>query len=150
MRIEEWQPFQRLKKGGNLEEDGLVWLQRLSNTDKHVLQVQPQINPFELSHTFSLEFETIEDANKSLPPKIEVLNSAFQDGAYLMKQNTGGRIRSITGSYHVKARVVILVEKDFYGITEILANVWEYTALTIQHIANIPIAEWSKWLKGVN
>ncbi|HSE29437.1 MAG TPA: hypothetical protein VLA77_02530 [Candidatus Saccharimonadales bacterium] len=148
-RIEQWQPFQRLSKGGNLEEDGLVWLQRLSNVDKHALQVEPLISTSEMNHEFALEFVTLEDAGISLPPQVEVINPKFEDGALLMRQLTAGKIQSVKGNYHVKARVLVNLEGGQYGITELLANIWEYTAVTMQYVTGIADDEWKRWYSSV-
>lgn len=148
-RIERWQPYQRLSKGGSLEEDGLVWLQRLSNSDKHELQVEPQINTTDMNHVFAVEFVSLEDAGKSLPPQVEIINPKFEDGAWLMRQFTAGKIQSIKGNYRVKARVLVSINGAEYGITELLANVWEYTAVTIQYIAGIDLKEWEQWYATV-
>lgn len=142
-RIKSWQPF--AADGRSVEQNGLIWLQRLSNPDKHELQAKPLINTSELNHSFSLEFETVEEAAKSVPPDINVLAPDFQDGAVLMRQNTRGRLHKVRGSYQVKARVEIVINEGSYGITGTLAKVWEFTALTIKYVSDIPDTEWSSW-----
>ena len=133
-RIENVQPFNRVKQGGVTDGDLLLILRKLSNADKHYLQVRPILQPQKLSHEFSIEFETEADAALSVPPDVEVFGAAFRDGEVLLHQKTKGRIAKILGNYQVALEVQIIIEEKSYKLTEILAALCYYTGVVIRYV----------------
>jgi hypothetical protein len=148
-RIESIQPFQHIPKSAN-EKYGLTILQKLSNSDKHNLQILPSISTNEINHEIKLEFESLHDANISMPPKMEILNPVFENGAHLLKQSTAGRIYAVTSRAKVTSQVIINIDGDMIGITALLAGLWEHTAQILYHIADLPAKAFEDWANNLN
>ncbi|MFJ2088208.1 hypothetical protein ACIOEW_02975 [Streptomyces sp. NPDC087901] len=130
--LEQLQPLQRPAQGGSLEEDLLSILRDLDNTTKHHLQVKPGLAPQSIHHAPAIEFETEEGAAASVPPDTEIVVAPFEDNAVLLRHRTKGRIKSVRGHYSFTAQVqVVLAGGRTFGVTELLAALWEYTHLVM-------------------
>ncbi|MFK0131140.1 hypothetical protein ACIQRZ_12340 [Streptomyces rubiginosohelvolus] len=133
--LEQLQPLQRLAHGGSLQEDLLGILRDLDNTTKHHLQVKPELTPQSIRHAPTVEFETEEGAAASVPPDTEVVVARFEDDAVLLRHRTKGRIESVQGHYSFSAQVqVVLADGRTFGVTELLAALWEYTHLVMSFV----------------
>ncbi|MFI9373835.1 hypothetical protein [Streptomyces parvulus] len=133
--LEQVQPFQRPEYGGTLDEDLLLVLRDLDNRTKHHLQVKPDLAPQTIEHAPSVEFETEEGAAASVPPDTEVNIAPFEDGAVLLRHRTNGRIKSVRGRYSITAEVQVLLPDDrAFGVTDLLAALWEYTRAVMEHV----------------
>ncbi|MFJ5967269.1 hypothetical protein [Streptomyces sp. NPDC093060] len=133
--LEQLQPLLRPKHGGTLDEDLLLILRDVDNNTKHHLQVKPDLATQAIRHAPAVEFETEEGAAASLPPDTEVMVAPFQDGAVLLRHRTSGRIKSVQGHYNITAQVqVVLPDGRTFGVTELLAVLWEYTRVVMDHV----------------
>lgn len=140
--IENVQPFQRELGGEMPEQDLLLLLRDLDNEDKHHLQVQPQISRTEINHKFGMQFETEQDAARSVPPDVTIyVDAFFVDGATLMRQVTKGRIRTVTGELDVWAQVnVVPPDRPAASITEVLGMLCFYTGTVLEYLAAVDAA----------
>ncbi|MFE6767470.1 hypothetical protein ACFVFD_00670 [Streptomyces fimicarius] len=133
--LEQLQPLQRPAQGGSLEEDLLRILRDLDNTTKHHLQVKPELAPQSIHHAPAVEFETEEGAAASVPPDTQIVVAPFEDGAVLLRHRTKGRIESVKGNYSFTAQVqVVLADGRTFGVTELLAALWEYTNMVLSFV----------------
>ncbi|MFE7450645.1 hypothetical protein [Streptomyces griseus] len=133
--LEQLQPLQRLVHGGSLEEDLLRILRDLDNRTKHHIQVKPALAPQSIHHSPTVEFETEEGAAASVPPNTELFVALFEDGAVLLRHQTKGRIKAVQGHYSLTAQVqVVLPDGRAFGVTEILAALWQYTQLVMGRV----------------
>jgi hypothetical protein len=148
-RIEDVQPF-RFTPASSQDKYGLSILQKLSNSDKHTLQVIPSITTREINHNISMEFETVYDATISMPPEMEVLNPVFENGAHLLRHTTAGKLRSVSSHAKVTSQVMIDIDGDFTGITSILAGLWEHTAKILVYVADLPPKEFEDWANSLS
>ncbi|MEV8588465.1 hypothetical protein AB0424_16170 [Streptomyces sp. NPDC051180] len=133
--LEQVQPFHRLDHGGTLEHDLLLLLRDLDNKTKHHFQVKPDLAPQSVEHTPAIQFESEEGAAASMPPDTEVIIAPFEDGAVLLRHRTKGRIESVQGQYSVTAQVQVLTtDGRAFGATHLLAALWEYTRIVMEHV----------------
>lgn len=133
--LEQVQPFQRPEQGGTLDEDLLLALRDLDNSTKHHLQVKPDLAPQSIEHAPAVEFETEEGPVASVPPDTEVMVAPFEDGAVLLRHRTNGRIKSVQGQYSFAAQVqAVLPDGRAFGVTDLLAALWEYTRVVMEHV----------------
>ncbi|MFD7757922.1 hypothetical protein [Streptomyces sp. NPDC059757] len=133
--LEQLQPFQRPDHGGTLDEDLLLILRDLDNSTKHHLQVKPDLAAQTIQHAPAVEFETEEGAAASVPPDTELTAAPLEDGAVLLRHRTSGRIKSVQGQYNITAQVqVVLPNGRTFGVTELLAAMWEYSRLVMGHV----------------
>ncbi len=124
--IEQVQPFQRTSPNGTPAEDLLLVLRQLSNRDKHELALLPDRLPQELTHQFSVQFPSDDDAAAEPPPHVE-LNPVFTDGAVLFRQVTRHPIVKVQGSYALQMKVVVLnPPNSSVGVTSGLAALCYY------------------------
>ena len=105
--IELIQPFQRTGPNGLPQNDALLLLRRLSNTDKHQLALEAVIDPRELSHMLAVEFHSEEEAAAEGEPRVEI-NVSFNDGDIVLRQVTRHPIAKVSGAHSFSAQVVVL------------------------------------------
>lgn len=144
-RIKEFQPFALKSAPGEL--NGLEVLQRLSNGDKHNLQIVPSINIADFEHNFTIEYETLEDAGASVPPNVETLKPVFINGSLLVRQTGKERIQSVKGEIRVQSQVVVDIGYFEVGITKILSELWNHVVNILIHVTEIPRKDFEDWAK---
>ena len=133
--IENIQPFKRGGEHGTPEQDPLLLLNWLSNTDKHRLAILPIVQPLELQHSFAVEFRTDEEARANVPPEVEMNADPFVDGTRLFRQVTKHPIVKIKGQYGVRGRVVVVdQEHGHLGVTESLAKLVTYVPQVVDYV----------------
>ncbi|MDB5185613.1 MAG: hypothetical protein JWL85_136 [Candidatus Saccharibacteria bacterium] len=147
-RIKQVQPFMRSDHESTGFLDGLEILQLLSNSDKHNLQIVPDINTSDIQHDYSIEYATYKDAQISSPPQVEILRPVFKDGSHLVRHQSKGKIKSVEGKFHIESRVIVNIEGIEVGITQILSELWNYTAQIMILIADLPHEEFQAWAKS--
>ncbi len=70
-----------------------------------------------------------------MPPDTEVIVALFEDGAVLLRHRTNGRIKSVQGRYSITAQVqVVLPDGRAFGVTDLLAALWEYTRVVMDYV----------------
>jgi hypothetical protein len=116
----------------------LLILRDLDNHDKHHLQATALVQPATLQHASSVEFESKEDADRSVPPDVEIFGPDFRDGEVLLCQRTGGRIAHVKGGFNISAQVqVVLPDGRQYGVTHLLAGLCVYTRQILEYIGAV-------------
>jgi hypothetical protein len=133
--IEAIQPFQRTGQNGTPQQDPLLLLHRLSNTEKHRLAFQPLLNPLTLGHSFAVEFRSDEEAAGEAPPQVEINADIFTSGTRILHQTTKSPIVTVKGTYEFKAQVVVTDEVHGpLGVTKTLADLLTYVPQAIEYV----------------
>lgn len=120
-RIEKAQPYNWAKEG-EVHKNLLLILNKLSNRSKHVMYPDLSVAINELSHYWSMEFETVEDAAKSIPPDVEITIPDYIKGGVMLRQRTKGRIAHVNGKHQVSLVMKIEAIGEHYEVTELLSN----------------------------
>jgi hypothetical protein len=108
--IEQLQPFQRdgSPEKGIPESDPLLLLRDLNNTDKHRVPTAIHVSPAEISHSWSVEFESEDDAALNSPPDVTVWGGPLQPNCVLLEYRTKNPIKSIKGRFEHKGVISII------------------------------------------
>lgn len=142
LAIESIQPFQRSGPDDAPERDALLLLSRMSNSDKHRVMIRPELNPAELSHSFSVQFRSDEEAALNVPPGVTLSADVFVSGTTLLRHVTKTPIVKVLGGYEFKGQVV--VQDSVFGslgITTVLAQLATYVPQVLDHVLlNVALA----------
>ncbi|MBU1075452.1 hypothetical protein KJ705_05200 [Patescibacteria group bacterium] len=136
--IENIQPFQRIQEGKTADQDPLLLLRELNNSDKHHIQIKPIIQQMEINHGFTVEFHSEEDAAKNVPPNIHVYMPAFVDNALLLKQETVSKIAKLNGKANFKMQLQVewksgqFTEMDFC-----IGGLCYYTGVVLEYLTAV-------------
>lgn len=130
--IEAVQPYQRLLEDADPTADGLLLLHRLDVVDKHRLALQPELQPEELSHAFSVDFGSDENAALNVPPDMTLSADVFVTGTTILRHVTKSPIVQVKGEFTIRARVVVLDDWGrAHGVTYLLAALLQYVAMVM-------------------
>jgi hypothetical protein len=112
--IEKVQPFTEMPQSP--EQHPLAVLSALSNQDKHRLELTPAIEPQQLSHNASIEFEEV--PNPSVLQQVMnrmVIDGRFQDGVEVIAHDTTPyRVARLIGYHQYHGRVQVVTDE---GVT---------------------------------
>lgn len=128
--IERIQPFQRDggPTEGIAENDPLLQLQWLSNTDKHRVPAVVLIAPQTLSHNHQIEFRSEEEAVANAPPDVTLWNGALAPGVVLFEMRTRHPLVSVKGTTEVHGHVAIETSTTLMPADLLLPAVGQYTS----------------------
>ncbi len=136
--IKNIQPFNRYNHGGSPDQDLLSVLRDLSNEEKHHLQVKPLVNASQLQHSFLVEFESVEDAAKNIPPNVIIFNPKFKSGEIILKQDVISKIVKIKGNCNISVAIQVDVpHKGCMDIVWLLSALCSYTTAVINYTSSI-------------
>ena len=96
-RVRSVQPFNR--EEAERQNDGLVILQRLNNTDKHQASIGVSVAMHQSSHEVSVKFATEEASERNTPPNVAFGSQAFVNGATLAELHTIDPIERVDGEW---------------------------------------------------
>jgi hypothetical protein len=133
--IEALQPFNRdaSPQQGNPNQDALVLLQRLNNTDKHQVPTVVLVAPTEIRHACAVEFETDEDAEANTPPDQTLWAGPLTPRAVLLEHRTTRPVTSVKGSFAGSAVVALdLGNGEHPPVSETMRRLGYYTWLVTQ------------------
>lgn len=134
MAIQSVQPYQRVVSGDDPTHDSLFLLSLFDNAQKHRVVLSPVINPEELSHSFSVEFRSDEEAGMNVPPNVEINADIFVAGATVLKCHAVTPIVTVKGNFSATARVVVVHDTaGTFGATEVLGSLLQYVATVVNH-----------------
>lgn len=133
--IEKVQPFTEIPQSP--EKHPLAILSSLSNQDKHRLELAPAIQPLELAHNASIEFEEV-----PAPPLLhQVMNrmtidGRFDDGVEVIAHNTTPyRIKQLIGYHQYHGRVqVVTDEGTIFSPAEVMNTVFPAVTKTVDDV----------------
>jgi hypothetical protein len=104
--IRRMQPFNGFGNYVDGSDNLFTILRDLDNTDKHYLQMIPDVNQIEANFNFTIQFEDEKAAINAGAPRTTVLNPEFKDGVKLFEIEVDSPMKSIGGNYGVKAELV--------------------------------------------
>lgn len=110
--IEKVQPFTEMPQSP--EQHPLAILSALSNQDKHRLELTPAIEPLQLAHNTSIEFEEVPDPSvlQQVMNRM-VIDGRFQDGVEVITHDTTPyRIERLIGYHQYHGRVQVVTDED--------------------------------------
>jgi hypothetical protein len=131
--LERLQPFQRDGSAamGKPEDDPLVLLQWLNNTDKHRVPPVVLVAPTKITHSPTVEFYSSEDAGANIPPDTIFWVGPLKPGAVLLEWKTKHPIASVKGQYEAHAIVAVQTNDGPKQLDIHIANIGQYTALVV-------------------
>lgn len=129
--IEKLQPFNRdgTEQFGKPEDDPLVILTDLNNSDKHRIPSVALITPTNIGQEICVEFYTEEDASANIPPNAIVWVGPLKAGTVLFEYKTTAPIETVKGKYKLEAAVGILYKGRYLQITPLLKQLYNYLNL---------------------
>lgn len=129
--VHKMQPFQRdgTEQFGKPEEDPLLMLQRLSNTDKHQLPPVALLAPTSIEHSCAIEFHSDEDAAANVPPVANVWAAPLEPGVILLEHFTTRPVKHVHGKYEGSAIVAVHDNERFQSLPVVLASLSNHVAL---------------------
>lgn len=110
--IEKVQPFNEMPQSP--EQHPLAVLSALSNQDKHRLELTPAIEPLELAHNTSIEFEQVPDpiVLQQVMSRM-VIDGRFQDGVEVITHDTNPyRVAQLIGYHQYHGRVQVVTDDN--------------------------------------
>lgn len=110
--IEKVQPFNEMPQSP--EQHPLAVLSALSNQDKHRLELTPAIEPLELAHNTSIEFEQVPDpiVLQQVMNRM-VIDGRFQDGVEVITHDTNPyRVAQLIGYHQYHGRVQVVTDDN--------------------------------------
>lgn len=136
LAIEQIQPFQRSGGSeGTVDNDPLVLLADLSNTDKHRVALLPEIGYGSIEHAFAVKFRSETDAAAGGAQNVELDLGPLTESKVIMRQITQHTIESVKGSLNINAQVVVIhPDHPPSGFTRSLAAMTQYVKLVIDHV----------------
>jgi len=129
--IEKLQPFNRdgSEEFGRPEDDPLVILTELYNSDKHRIPSVVLITPTQIGQEVCVKFYTEEDASANIPPNATVWVGPLKPGAVLFEYKTTAPIESVEGKYDFEAVVGIQYKEQYLHIIPLLKQLHYYVNL---------------------
>jgi hypothetical protein len=129
-RIEQLQPFQRDDPNDPTtpDQDPLLQLQWLSNTDKHRVPTVALVSITEWSNFATMKFFTDEDADANVPPDVTYWAGPLSPGTVLMEWKTNCPIESVTGGHTAKSAVFFEGVHGAVPLIEHIQGLVQYTA----------------------
>lgn len=109
--IEKLQPFTQTPQSP--EQHPLAVLSALSNQDKHRLELTPAIEPLQLAHNTSIEFEEVPDPSvlQQVMDRMKI-DGRFQDGVEVISHDTTPyRIARLIGYHQYHGRVQVVTDE---------------------------------------
>lgn len=131
--IERIQPFQRdgSPEEGVAENDPLLLLQSLNNTDKHRVPSVVLLAPASLSHFHKIEFRSDEEAAANAPPDLTAWTGPLKPGVVLVEMRTKHPIASVKGRSDIHAVVALETEDGPRPLDQVLKPLLVYTCMIV-------------------
>ncbi len=110
--IEKVQPFTELPHSP--EQHPLAVLSALSNQDKHRLELTPAIEPLQLAHNTSIEFEEVPDPSvlQQVMNRM-IIDGRFQNGVEVITHDTTPyRVEQLIGYHQYHGRIQVVTDED--------------------------------------
>lgn len=133
--ITSLQPFQRngSLESGTPENDPLLLIQWLSNSDKHRVPSVVLLAPADLALSGVVAFQNVEDLAANLPPDATIWAGPILPGSVLLEYRTKHPLASVSGAFDVKAVVALETNKGPMPVDEIIPKLGYYAELVIEH-----------------
>lgn len=133
--IEKVQPFKEMPSSPGTHP--LAILSTLSNQDKHRLELTPAIEPLQLAHNTSIEFEEVPDPTvlQQVMNRMKI-DGRFEDGVEVITHDTTPYHIGQLISYHqYRGRVQVVTDENVaYGPAEVMNTVFPAVTSTIDNI----------------
>ena len=133
--IEKVQPFSELPQSP--EQHPLAVLSALSNQDKHRLELTPAIEPLQLAHNTSIEFEEVPDPAvlQQIMSRM-VIDGRFQDGVEVIRHDTTPyRVEQLIGYHQYHGRVQVVTDEGIaLSPAEVMNTVFPAVTNTIDGV----------------
>lgn len=133
--IKKVQPFIEMPQSANMHP--LAILSRLSNQDKHRLELTPAIEPLKLAHNASIEFEEVPDPTvlHQVMNRMKI-DGHFEDGVEVITHDTTPyRIERLIGYHQYHGRVQVVTDDGtIYSPAEVMNAVFPAVTKTIDDI----------------
>lgn len=143
--IEKIQPFTEMPQSP--EQHPLAVLSALSNQDKHRLELTPAIEPLQLAHNTSIEFEEVPDPSvlQQVMNRM-IIDGRFQDGVEVIKHDTAPyRIERLVGYHQYHGRVQVVSDE---GVTLSPAEVMNTVFPAVTSIIDGVLHAWADGTKS--
>jgi hypothetical protein len=127
------QPFQRTGTSdwGLPENDPLLLIQWLNNSDKHRIPSIVLLAPIEIAHSVTVEFQKEEDAFANVPPDTTIWGGPMFPGAVLLEHRTKHPIASVKGIFNGKVAVAFQTNKEPLPVDEVIPKLGYYVDLVV-------------------
>ena len=134
--IERLQPFQRTgaRQDGTPEQDLLLLLQALSNSDKHRVPSIVLIAPKKIDHLHAVEFRSEEEASLNVPPDVTAYGGPLSPGVVMAEMRTKHPIASVAARVEIAAVVALETEKGPENLGFILPALVTYTGMVVDQL----------------
>lgn len=131
--IERIQPFQRdgSQAEGTAEQDPLLFLQELNNSDKHRVPSVVLVAPENLQHQHEVEFQSEDDAQQNAPPDVTAWSGPLKPGAVLFELRTKHPVARVKGQTDIRAVVAVEVLSKPFPIDFLVTALGTYTSMVI-------------------
>lgn len=131
--IKNIQPFNRDNPDveGSPEEDPLVLLQWLSNTDKHQVPSVILVAPKEFGNSHSYKFYSAKDADLNVPPNVTFWVGALEPDITIMELKTISPIESASGELKCSAIVAMQTCYGNLPVVDVITQLTNYTELVV-------------------
>ena len=134
--IERIQPFQRSGRPaeGTADQDPLLFLQELNNSDKHRVPSVVLLAPKNLEHQHEVEFQSEEDAEQNGPPDVTAWSGPLKPGTVLFELRTKHPVARVNGRTEIRAVVAVEVLNKPFPLDFLVAALGTYTSMVLDEI----------------
>jgi hypothetical protein len=131
--VEKIQPFQRDGSAANglPDNDPLILLQQLNNSDKHRVPSVVLIAPTEITHSPAVEFYSEADAAANVPPDATIWAGPLSENVTLLEYRTKHPVARVMGRYEGTAIVALQTDSAPVQMDSHLAAIRQYTTLVV-------------------
>lgn len=139
--IEKVQPFKEMPQSP--KQHPLAVLAALSNQDKHRLELTPAIEPLQLAHNTSIEFQEVPEPTKLHEVMNRmVIDGRFQDGVTVIKHDTRPyHVNQLIGYHQYHGRVQVVTDENvILSPAEVMNTVFPKVTDTIDYV----LYEWAE------
>jgi hypothetical protein len=131
--LERIQPFQRdgSLQEGRAENDPLLMLQSLNNTDKHRVPSVVLLAPASLSHVHEIEFRNDDEAAANAPPDFTVWTGPLKPSVVLVEMRTKHPVASVKGRSDIHAVVALETDDGPRPLDQVLKPLLVYSGMIV-------------------
>lgn len=131
--IERIQPFQRngSQIEGTADQDPLLFLQELNNSDKHRVPSVILLAPENLHHLHEVEFQSEEDAKQNVPPDVTAWSGPLKPGTILFELRTKHPLARVNGRTEIRAIVAVEVLNKPFPVEFLVTALGRYASMVL-------------------
>lgn len=132
--IERIQPFQRSgsQVEGTVDQDPLLFLQELNNSDKHRVPSVVLVAPANLHHEHEVEFQTEEGAEQDAPPDVTAWSGPLKPGTVLFELRSRHPVARVKGRTEIRAVIAVEVLSKPFPVDFLVTSLGAYTSMILE------------------